>query len=76
MSQTSHTFLSAYLSHLQSSFSQKAAKIDKRYTSVRIRTLYIGCLGARGGAVVEALRYKSEGRGIDSRWCHRNFSLM
>jgi hypothetical protein len=29
--------------------------------------------GARGGAVVEALRYKPEGRGIDSRWCHWNF---
>jgi hypothetical protein len=27
-------------------------------------------LGPRGGAVVEALRYKPEGRGIDSRWCH------
>src|SRR5215475_7692594 len=27
------------------------------------------------GAVVEALRYKPEGRGIDSRWCHWNFSL-
>jgi hypothetical protein len=26
--------------------------------------------GVRGGAVVEALRYKPEGRGIDSRWCH------
>jgi len=22
-----------------------------------------------------ALRYKSEGRGFDSRWCHWNFSL-
>jgi hypothetical protein len=32
-------------------------------------------LGVRGGAVVEALRYKPEGRGIDSRWCHWNFSL-
>jgi spore maturation protein CgeB len=31
--------------------------------------------GARGGAVVEALRYKPEGRGIDSRWCNWNFSL-
>jgi hypothetical protein len=30
---------------------------------------------ARGGAVVEALRYKPEGRGIDSRWCHWNFSF-
>jgi hypothetical protein len=26
--------------------------------------------GTRGGAVIEALRYKPEGRGIDSRWCH------
>ena len=25
--------------------------------------------------LVEALRYKSEGRGFDSRWCHRFFSL-
>jgi hypothetical protein len=32
------------------------------------------CLRAHGGAVVEALRYKPEGRGIDSRWC-QNFSL-
>src|SRR5215475_112494 len=32
----------------------------------------------RGHAVaqlVEALRYKSEGRGFDSRWYHWNFSL-
>jgi hypothetical protein len=25
--------------------------------------------------LVEALRYKSEGRGFYSRWCHWNFSL-
>ena len=24
--------------------------------------------------LVEALRYKPEGRGLDSGWCHRNFS--
>jgi hypothetical protein len=35
--------------------------------------LYVG--HAAGGAVVEALRYKPEGRGIDSRWLHWNFSL-
>jgi hypothetical protein len=29
--------------------------------------------GARGGAVVKALRYKPAGRGFDSRWCHWNF---
>jgi hypothetical protein len=26
--------------------------------------------------LVEALRYKPEGRGLDSRWCHWNFSLI
>jgi hypothetical protein len=31
--------------------------------------------GTRDGLVVEALRYKPEGRGIDFRWCHWNFSL-
>jgi len=25
--------------------------------------------------LVEALRYKSEGRRFDSRWCHWNFSF-
>ena len=25
--------------------------------------------------LVETLRYKPEGRGLDSRWCHWNFSL-
>jgi 2-keto-3-deoxy-L-rhamnonate aldolase RhmA len=25
--------------------------------------------------LVEALRYKPEGRGFDSRWCHWSFSL-
>jgi hypothetical protein len=25
--------------------------------------------------LVEALHYKPEGRGLDSRWCHCNFSL-
>ena len=29
----------------------------------------------RGSALVEALRYKPEGRGFDSRWCHWNSSL-
>jgi hypothetical protein len=33
------------------------------------------CYGARGGAVVEALRYKPEGRGVDVRWCQWDFSL-
>ena len=33
------------------------------------------CMGARGGVVVKALRYKPAGRGFDSRWCHWNFSV-
>jgi hypothetical protein len=37
--------------------------------------IYMINAGARSGAVVEALRYKPEGRGIDSQWCHWNFSL-
>jgi hypothetical protein len=32
-------------------------------------------MGARGGVVVEALRYKPEGRGFDSRWCHCKFFI-
>jgi hypothetical protein len=30
---------------------------------------------ADGGTVVKELRYKSEGRWFDSRWCHWNFPL-
>jgi hypothetical protein len=30
---------------------------------------------ARVVQLVEALRYKPEGRGFDFRWCHWNFSL-
>ena len=32
-------------------------------------------LGARGGIVVKALRYKPAGRRFDSWWCHWNFSV-
>ena len=35
----------------------------------------ITCRGYAVAQLVEALRYKSEGRGFDSRWCHWNFSL-
>ena len=36
--------------------------------------IYISIMGARGGVVAKALRYKPAGRGFDSRWCHWNFS--
>jgi hypothetical protein len=32
-------------------------------------------MGARGGVMVKALRYKPAGRGFDSLWCHWNFSV-
>ena len=34
---------------------------------------FTAILGARGGVVVKALRYKPAGRGFDSRWCHWKF---
>jgi len=42
------------------------------------RLLVFVCYSARDNAVtllVEALRYKFEGRGFDSRWCIWSFSL-
>jgi hypothetical protein len=41
---------------------------------------YFSPIFTKGGTLlvaqlVEALRYKPEGRGFDSRWCHWNFSL-
>ena len=32
--------------------------------------LILESFGAWGGVVVKALRYYSDGPGIDSRWCH------
>jgi hypothetical protein len=32
-------------------------------------------VGARGGVVVKALRYKPAGRGFDYQWCRWNFSV-
>ena len=33
------------------------------------------CIKHAVAQLFEALRYKSEGRGFDSRWCHWKFSL-
>jgi len=53
---------------------------DVRYMFVRgWQNLYAHIITTRGTLLVvqlvEALRYKSEGRWFDSRWCHWNFSL-
>jgi hypothetical protein len=47
--------------------------ICKHYTNIAVLT-HKG--HAAGGVVVEALRYKPEGRGFDSRWCHWNLSFI
>ena len=37
--------------------------------------LYLTTRGYAVAQLVEALRYKPEGRGFDSRWCNWNFSM-
>ena len=50
-----------------------------RNPKVHKATMQMGITIPKGGhavaQLVEALRYKPEGRGFDSRWCHWNFSL-
>ena len=42
---------------------------------MKIRFLHKIKWGYSVAQLVEALRYKPEGRGFDFRWCHWNFSL-
>ena len=42
---------------------------------VDIEGSYISYVGYAVAQLVEALHYKPEGRGFDSRWCQWNFSL-
>jgi hypothetical protein len=50
-----------------------------RHTSSDMNTLILSVYLFKWGhsvvQLVDALRYKPEGRGFDSSWCHRNFSL-
>jgi hypothetical protein len=46
----------------------RAAQFYLSYTGNQRGTLLVAQL-------VDALRYKPEGRGFDSRWCHWNFLL-
>jgi hypothetical protein len=56
------------------SHDKKQRKCEQIFNDTVYNSDYIST-GARDGAVVEALRYKPEGCGIDSRWCDWNFSL-
>jgi len=51
----------------------------KKHETVEVLFFLIGLLYLKQGHVVEqlveALRYKPEGCGFDSPWCHCNFSL-
>jgi hypothetical protein len=53
---------------------QYSTHLHKNSKQNTVNGTYVHNTGARGGAVVEALSYKPEGRRIDSRWC-QNFSL-
>jgi len=51
-----------------------ALRTGHLYLSVNIPGTHF-CWGRAVAQLVEALRYKLEGRGFDSRWSHWNFSL-
>jgi hypothetical protein len=45
------------------------------FSEATFKTVYERMRAADGGTVAKVLRYKSEGRWFDSRWCNWNFSL-
>jgi len=49
--------------------------INVKTTNFNSHMLTPGRGGHTMAQLVETLRYKPEGRGFDSRWCHCNFSL-
>jgi hypothetical protein len=45
----------------------------KEHNYIKDKAIPVGT--ADGGTVVKVLRYKSEGRWFESRWCHGNLSI-
>ena len=71
-------FSCRFLSLFQSSVSFRSLLYLPRSFNLKTihRILTVGIFWGHAIAqLVEALRYKSEGRRFDSRWCHWNFSL-
>ena len=50
---------------------------ENQYTHFMLSNFFLGnrAVGYAVAQLVEALRYKPEGRGFDSRWSHWNFSV-
>jgi hypothetical protein len=46
------------------------------YSLPILEQVFLGNKGHAVSQLVEAMRYKPEGRRFDSRWCHWNFSLV
>ena len=77
-SHTSHTVTSVLQSHNQLKIMPQLLLMLKLSQDLFYIVLYFFIRHAGGHAVaqlVEALRYKPEGRGFDSRWCHWIFLL-
>jgi hypothetical protein len=48
-----------------------SCKCPSRYLNVKYKINWVHAIAQ----LIEVLRYKLEGHGFDSRWCHWNFSL-
>jgi hypothetical protein len=78
--QTEQIGLTKQIGSLSDCQRAKNAKLNRPSVSLKMTVFWdlrpVGWwMGARGGVVVEALRYKPKGRRIDSQWCNWNFSL-
>ena len=82
LQQTANTQVSLFIPRYCNKQTNKPVQqINKNYDNVLLLDIWplaeishSNCLsGAWGGVVVQALRYYSDGPGIDSRWCHSIF---
>ena len=64
-----------YNTHSTHVKAQLIFKLTRAVFDGRSLVYLVVSVGHAVAQLVEALRYKPEGRGFDSRWCHWNFSL-